>query len=192
MPSNAQKDRKAAYQADEKLKTLATAKDAAVHIRDHYSAFYKACNKNQLQHWCNVNGWPFSGLDLLIEIRRLRSPGKLTGDALKAAQEATQAGQQRAAAYQAMMNGRMARLEEADSLTEQAHALLIQAGGVLDKVSESGSRYYTVGEKVIRISDHAANEATSEWLDRAGGWSIDLGARNPIEQLKVIITDEKN
>lgn len=53
---------------------------------------------------------------------------------------------------------------EVDSI----HDAMLKAGWKLNKESESGSRYYSRGNELARVSDHAANEATRAWIDKNG------------------------
>lgn len=57
--------------------------------------------------------------------------------------------------------------EDIKSRLQKMHEKITAEGGTLDNQSESGSRYYTMpdGDKV-RVSDHAANAATQDWIDR--------------------------
>lgn len=52
---------------------------------------------------------------------------------------------------------------------DEVHKELSDGGGVQKKESESGSRYYNMPDgSVVRVSDHAPNEATDQWMERNG------------------------
>lgn len=50
----------------------------------------------------------------------------------------------------------------------ECHNTLTAAGWMLDAESESGSRYYTLGELRLRVGDHPATHNTERWLGIEG------------------------
>lgn len=50
----------------------------------------------------------------------------------------------------------------------ECHNTLAAAGWVLDAESDSGSRYYTLGDLKLRVGDHAATHNTERWLGITG------------------------
>lgn len=65
-------------------------------------------------------------------------------------------------------NQRRQELEEAiPKRIDSIHSALMNAGAKLDKESDSGSRYYTLPDgRKVRVSDHAPNAATQNWIDQ--------------------------
>lgn len=56
-----------------------------------------------------------------------------------------------------------------DANTQYAHDSLVHSGATLSDTSESGSRYYTLNDGTkVRVSDHAPNAATQNWIDNNG------------------------
>ena len=168
-----------------------TAKDLAAEINDTKPEWAKRATKNQLATFLRSRGLNIDANALLTELRKLRRTGPLCGDALAKQQAASLAGVLQSQAYQKRMEARADRLTMAENDTAVIHSMLIQAGATLDQTSPSGSRYYTLNGSPVRVSDHPANEATSQWLDRAGGQTIDLGCRNPMDRLAYILEREK-
>lgn len=56
--------------------------------------------------------------------------------------------------------------EEIEPNRTAVHEALTVAGATLVKVSESGSRYYSLQDGThVRVADHEPNEATAKWID---------------------------
>lgn len=71
-----------------------------------------------------------------------------------------------------------------DATYEMTHSVLESWGYRLKEQSPSGSRYYVaLGLPEIRVSDHAANEATSNWMNRDNVLEIRVDQPLPSEQL---------
>lgn len=103
-------------------------------------------------------------------------------NAMKTAKASTSEGiakQNRKDAIAAEKSIRNRAEELIESKFAEVHRELTGRGGVLRKESESGSRYYDMPDgPQVRVSDHAPNEATDQWMEREGTESrrVDIDA----------------
>lgn len=70
------------------------------------------------------------------------------------------------------------------------HGALTAAGAVLEKKSESGSRYYRLGARHVRVSDHEPNAATQHWIDRCGAEIIRVDRRRWEGSLEYVLSSD--
>jgi hypothetical protein len=155
----------------------------ATQLKETRPDWFSRATRNQLKHYIVKHGYSFSATELLTEIRKLRSTGSPTGEELERQQEESRTN----LAYQRRMRARAARLEDSESLADQVHSLLIDAGAELVQTSSSGSKYYTLAGSPVRVSDHAPNPATDEWIERSGCEFIDLGSHDPVGDTRFLI-----
>lgn len=101
---------------------------------------------------------------VLTAVRKLRSQ-PLTGEALEEQRRRSAEGVRQSERQRQREEKRQERFA-AD--VEKIHDAMLAAGWKLDKISESGSRYYSRGDELARVSDHAANPATQAWIDKNG------------------------
>lgn len=117
--------------------------------------------RNQIRQHARRHG--VDPVELLTAVRRLRRP--LCGEELEEQRRRSAAGvakSQRRQRLEAQAAERFAR--EVDAI----HAALTARGWVLEKISDSGSRYYSRNGQVARVSDHAPNDATLAWIEKTG------------------------
>jgi hypothetical protein len=105
--------------------------------------------------------------------------GSPTGTALAEQKNKSAAGQVRSRREQRRME---TRIDQVAEQIETIHQTLLAAGWMLVNESESGSRYYERDGQHVRVSDHAANEATDRWMQSVGCVEV-----TTVEQAKEII-----